>query len=939
MKKILTLVSVFTIALNAVAQRQTILINQDWKFGYGHALSFEGNYMNGTKYFNYLTKTGYGDGPADENFDDRAWRTVNLPHDWAVELPFSPNGSHSHGYKALGYKFPENSVGWYRKNIEIPQDDYGKKISIAFEGVFRNSDVWINGFFLGHEMSGYLGFEYDVTDYINYGGNNVITVKTDAVLEEGWFYEGAGIYRNVWLKKTNYLNIAPDGIFASSEISGNNAELTVRTNVRNQAGETKNFTITYKLSDDKGNVVKTEKLSQQKIDGITEKTVYKKIQANGIKLWSIENPNLYNLEITIEENGKPIDNQTIKIGFRTIEFTTDKGFFLNGKHTKIIGANIHQDFAGVGVAVEKPLQIARVKMLKNAGFNAIRTSHNPVNPELLDVCDSLGLLVLTETRLQGINDYHFSQLKRLIFRDRNHPSIIAWSIGNEEWQIESNIKGERITRTLQNYAKTLDSTRMYTVAISGGCGYGSSESIELMGFNYLAQCDIDNYRKNHINQPGWLTEETSGCGTRGIYIADSANCHMTQMDRAGGVSIERGYKFAMEREWMSGLFFWTGFDYRGEPTPFAYPAVVSQFGIMDLCGFWKDETWYININNSQQPKIHLFPHWNFNGHEGETIDVWAYTNCDEAELFLNKKSLGKISAPKYGHCSWKVPYKPGTLSVKAYKNGKLAAQDEIKTSGKAESIILTPDKTTFSKNQSDIILVTISTQDAKKINVPDANNKLEFEISGPAEIIGTGNGDPSSLENEVEISQSHPLKIKATKELTISDTINWKKETKDAKPSQWRDALVYDRNEKWYDYHDTILAIKAEFDIDNFDTKNTYTLFSKSILLNQNIYINGVEIASNIQRDAQQSFLIDNKILHKGKNEIIYIGQKIRKATRWDEPNTDPGCIGETIAAKQYKRSMFNGLALVILKTKPQQGEIKLTAKSQGLKTGELILR
>lgn len=930
MKRLLSLIPILALTVGAYAQRETVLINKNWKFAYGHALSFEGNFMNGTKYFNYLTKTGYGDGPADENFDDRAWRTLDLPHDWAVELPFSPNGSHSHGYKALGYKFPENSVGWYRKNIEISQDDYGKKISLVFEGVFRNSDVWVNGFFLGHEMSGYLDFEYDITDYLNYGGNNVITVKADAVLEEGWFYEGAGIYRNVWLKKTNYLNIAPNGIFATSEINGNNADLTVRTSVRNQNSETKNFTLSYKIVDATGNVVKTSKSNQIKIDGITEKTVYQKIQLQNIKLWDIENPNLYTLKIDIEENGKQIDNQDVKIGFRTVKFTADKGFFLNGKHVKIIGSNIHQDFAGVGVAVEKSLQIARVKMMKEAGFNAVRTSHNPVNTEFLDVCDSLGMLVLTETRLEGINDYHFSQLKRLIFRDRNHPSIIAWSIGNEEWQIESNIKGERITRTLQNYAKTLDSTRMYTVAVSGGCGYGSSESIELMGFNYLAQCDIDEYRKKHLNQPGWLTEETSGCGTRGTYIADSANCHMQQMDREGGTSIERGYKFAMEREWMSGLFFWTGFDYRGEPTPFAYPAIGSQFGIMDMCGFWKDETWYIKINSTTQPMIHLFPHWNFSGHEKETIDVWAYTNCDQAELFLNKKSLGKVAAPKYGHCSWKVPYTAGTLTVKAYKNGKMVAQDEVKTTGKPSEIVLTPQK------QNDIVLVTVNTKDAKNLIVPDANNKIEFEISGPAKIIGVGNGDPSSLENDVEFENSQALRIKTTKELTITNLNNWENEVKNSKQSDWRVALFYDRTEKWDYYHDTLLVVKAEVNIDNLNEKNTYNLYSKSILLNQSIYINGQKVASNIKRDEIQSFLLDNKILRKGKNEIVYVGQKIPKSSRWDEPNTDPGCIGETIPANNYNRSLFNGSALVIIKTLPQKGEIKLTAKSKGLKDGEL---
>ena len=913
--------------------REKISINDGWKFSFGNASSPKENFMAGTRYFNYLTKTGYGDGPADQNFDDRAWRTLNLPHDWAVEVPFNPAASHSHGYKQVGWAYPETSIGWYRKRLTIPQSDYGKKISVLFDGVFRNSEVWLNGFYLGQEQSGYLDFQYDITDYINYGGENVITVKADASLEEGWFYEGAGIYRDVWLVKTNPLHIKKDGIFVTSNVNGNAADIKARINVQNENLAAQNAVIDIALKDSKGAVIATKRSASTEIKGVSEHEFVMQLSASNISLWSVENPNLYTVEVSVNNDGKKTDAQTVKIGFRTTEFTADKGFFLNGKHLKIVGVNIHQDFAGVGCAVPKALQIERVKMLKQYGFNGIRTSHNPVNPDLLDACDSLGMLILEETRLEGINDYHKTQLQRMIFRDRNHPCIIAWSVGNEEWQIESNIYGERITRTIQAYAKTLDSTRMITAAVSGGCGYGTSESLELMGFNYLAQCDIDEYRKKHLTQPGWLTEETSGCGTRGIYFPDSTACHVPQYDRAGGTSIERGYKFCLEREWMSGLFYWTGFDYRGEPSPFSYPAISSQFGILDVCGFPKDAAFYILANNTQQPVIHLFPHWNFKGHEGETIQVWAYTNCEAAELFVNKKSLGKKTLDKYGHLSWDVKYAPGEIMIKGYNKGKVVATDSHKTSGDAQNIVLNASTT------GDIALVSVSATDKKGLEVPDAAQNIRFEISGAAEILGVGNGDPSSLENDREFANSFGAKITAQKELTLTSLNNWQAQVNSAKSTDWRDALVYDRKERWDYYHDTLLAIRCEVVLDEIDPKNTYSLFSKSILVVQDIYINGEKIAADIQRDAPQSFTLDSKILKKGKNEVMFVGKKIRKSSRWDEPNTDPGVIGVMVPARGYTRNLFSGKALVVVKIQPQAGEVILKATSDGLKGAQIKIK
>ncbi len=943
MRKFIKNLSLAILAAGAVsqglAQRSVQSINADWKFAFGNAQSIKDNYMTGTRYFNYLTKTGYGDGPTASAFDDRAWRTVSIPHDWAVEVPFAPNASHSHGYKTVGWAFPETSLGWYRKKITIPQSDYGKKISLLFEGIFRNSEVWINGFYLGGEQSGYLDAQYDITDYINYGGENVVAVKADASLEEGWFYEGAGIYRNVWLIKTNPVHVAKDGIFVTTNINGNNSDVDVRIDVQNEDLRQHNVRLKAKVRDLHGKLIVSADIPSCDVRAVDSHKFVYQLKANNIKLWSPDEPNLYLLEVSVEADGNIVDIKTVRFGFRTVEFTSDKGLFLNDKHLKIVGVNIHQDFAGVGCAVTKPLQIERVKMLKSWGFNGIRTSHNPVNVDLLDVCDSLGMVVLEETRLEGINDYHKSQLRRMMERDRNHPAIIAWSVGNEEWQIESNIYGERITRTIQAYAKTIDSTRMITAAVSGGCGYGTSESIELMGFNYLAQCDIDKYREKHLSQPGWLTEETSGCGTRGIYWADSSICHIPQFDRAGGTSIERGYKFCMEREWMSGLFYWTGFDYRGESTPFSYPANSSYFGILDLCGFPKDAAYYIKANTTTAPMVHVLPHWNHAGHEGENVDVWAYSNCDEVELIVNKKSMGKQPVPKYGHCAWNVKYKPGTIEVRGYRKGVLAATEEIKTSGSAASVVLQASKPAVSKNAEDIVLVSVRALDGKGIPVPDASNKLTFSISGPGEIVGVGNGDPSCLENDREYQRNVALPIRLQKELTVSSLANWQAEVESAKMKDWRQALVYDRSEKWYDYHDTLLVVRCGFEIPDFADNASYMLYSKSILMDQSIYVNGTLVARNIQRDAPQQFKIDRNILREGKNEICYVGQKIRKGYEWDEPNTDPGCVGQMVPAAQYSRSLFSGKAMVVVKTTGKPGSITITAKGDGLKEGKVTVK
>lgn len=732
-----------------VVGREHLLMDFGWRFSLGHATDYTKDFGTGTGYFTHFAKAGYGDGAAAPAFKDSAWREVDLPHDWAVELSFSGSASHSHGYKTIGWKYPETSVGWYRKKFNIPSTDLGRKISIQFDGIHRNSTVWVNGFYVGNEPSGYASSTYDVTDYLNYGGENTVAVRVDASIEEGWYYEGAGIYRHVWLNKTDRLHVAQYGTFVTSEINGDNAELTVRTKVENQYAQSKSFTIEQMLLDANNQQVASKKLENISLNGNLDNTYFQKIKLQKPMLWSLENPYLYKLKTDIIADGKIVDSYTTNVGIRTVRFDPNKGFFLNGKSVKILGTNVHQDHAGVGTAIPDALQEFRIKKLKEMGSNAIRTSHNPATPELLDACDRLGMLVMDENRLMGINREHFDLLERFMVRDRNHPSVVIWSVGNEEWAIESNEKGARITKTMQEFAQKLDSSRAFTVAISGGWENGSGKTTQVMGYNYIVQGNIDEHHKNFPWQSGIGTEESNTIGTRGVYVDDKENGRMAASNRMPeNVGTESGWKFYAARPFLSGLFFWTGFDYRGEPNPLAWPAVNSQFGIIDLCGFPKDIFYYLKSWWGKESVMHIMPHWNWKGSEGKPINVTVYSNAEEVELILNGKSLGKKPMETNGHLKWSVIYKPGTLMAKGFVKGKLTVSEKIQTSDESAKIELIADRMELNADGEDVAIITVRINDKKNRLVSTANNEVTFTLNGPGKIIGVGNGDPASHEPE-----------------------------------------------------------------------------------------------------------------------------------------------------------------------------------------------
>ena len=750
---------VFLLAVAPVcAQRRTVSLDRGWKFAFGNAADPAKDFGCGTEYFNYLTKANsiHNTGPYSMKFDDSGWEPVDVPHDFVVRLPFSAEASHSHGYKTVGWKYPETSVGWYRRTFRLDSLDRGKHVAITFDGIFRDSRVWVNGFYCGGEPSGYLSQTYDITDYANFGGENVVCVRADATLEEGWFYEGGGIYRHVWLTKTSPLHISQDGISISTTFRKgySRALLNVRTDLFNASHDTVRGSVRYSVLDaegrqiaattDEGNPTRRLRFLPMQ----TRRSAFQYIiPIDNPQLWSPDTPYLYTLVAEVIVGGKTVDNKAVRFGVRDVVFDKDRGLLLNGKPLKIKGVNMHQDHAGVGAAIPDALQAYRIRRLKQLGCNAYRSSHNPMSPAMLDVCDSLGMLVIDETRLAGINANETSALRRMIERDRNHPSVILWSAGNEEWGIEWDKKGERIAATMRDYCHLYDPSRPMTFATSGGPTV--EVPVDVAGYNYIMQNPVDEHRRNYPDRRCYGSEETTGCGTRGVYFPDAEGRWMPALNRVMDQrdstfnQIERGWRFYAERPWAAGCFFWTGFDYRGEPNPMKFPATGSQFGILDYCGFAKDEAEYLRAWWTDDTVLHILPHWNLAGHEGEEVSVWAYSNCDEVELFCNGKSLGRQTMPRYGHLEWTAVYRPGRLKAVGYKAGRRVCQTVVATAGAPAQIRAAADRTLLAADGADVAVVDITLHDRRGTLVPDANVPLTLSVEGNACILGVGNGNPA----------------------------------------------------------------------------------------------------------------------------------------------------------------------------------------------------
>ena len=743
-------------ALAAVAPRERLLFDFGWKFTLGngcdpaHDLGFGADQGDFAKTGDFAF--------AKAKFDDSKWRAVDLPHDWAVELPFVDDEAlKSHGYKPLGRRYPETSVGWYRRAFDVPVSDEGKRVSVEFDGAFRDVIVFVNGCFVGRNNNGYAPFHFDITDFLAVGATNYIVARVDASFGDGWFYEGAGFYRHVWLTKTDALHLGKWDSVVRSEVSADGAALSLTTLVVNEGKQPESAKVSWQILDSGGKVVATAETPAQavSVDGSGSFTTTAKI-ANP-SLWSVDEPNLYTAIVTVESDGKSRDAERINFGVRTAVFDANKGFSLNGKSMKIQGTCNHQDHAGVGAAVPDRLQWYRLAVLRSMGCNSVRTSHNMPTPEWVDACDRMGITMMCETRQMSSNPEGLAQLEVMVKRYRNSPSIIIWSIGNEEWQLQNEEaeEGQKIAATMVRRCHELDPTRVVSAAVNGNNEKGITLSLDIVGFNYNLQFP-DHYHAQNPNRALVGSETSSAISTRGSYVTDPMRNLVNDYDGVvpWGETAEEWWKFYGTREWEAGGFAWTGFDYRGEPTPYGWPSINSQFGIVDMCGFPKDTYFYYKAWWGTEPTLHLFPHWNFEGREGEMIPVWVYSNLEEVELFVNGVSQGSQKVPHLGHVQWNVKYMPGVIEARASRDGKVALTEKRETTGPTMAIRLTTDRTEIQADGEDLVFIKVEALDKEGRPVPTADNLISFKVEGEGKLIGVGNGDPNCQQSDKEPKRS-----------------------------------------------------------------------------------------------------------------------------------------------------------------------------------------
>ncbi|MFT4089101.1 MAG: beta-galactosidase GalA [Asticcacaulis sp.] len=751
---------------DSLAPRERLLLDFDWTFAFGHAADQSKDFDYGIALRTHAKQGARVANNVGPDYDDSGWRKLNLPHDWAVELPFakSPEGTPSngpdeedmlaaHGYKPVGRPYPETSIGWYRKVLPVTTTDAGKRLWLEFDGVFRNATIIVNGFLLKQHGSGYTSFQVDITDFINTDDKpNILVVRVDATEGEGWFYEGAGIYRHVWLVKANPVHIPQWGVWAHGSADG---KARVHISLKNTLPEARPVSFVTTLHDADNRPV-TSADGRLSLNAHETREVDFSFTIDAARPWSLEDPHLYRVVTQLFEDNKVIDSFVTYLGLRDLKFDAEKGFFLNGKPVKLKGTNNHQDHAGVGAAIPDALNVWRLEQLKTMGNNAYRCSHNPPTPEVLTACDRLGILVIDETRKMSSSEDGLYQLEAMIRRDRGHPSVILWSICNEE-PLQGTDRGIKVAKTMKSLANRLDPTRQVTAALDNSFGKGITHTVDVLGFNYRHHL-MEQFHADYPNIPILGSETGSTVSTRGEYFNDPDKSFLRAYDSEHpwwASTAEAYWPLFDEKPYIAGAFIWTGFDYRGEPTPYnRWPAISSQFGVLDTCGFPKDNYYYYRAWWRSEPLLHLFPHWDWAGKEGETIPVWVHSNLDEVELFHNGKSLGRKPVVKNRHLAWDATYAAGNITAYGYQGGKVVLKQVRETTGKPTRLVLTPDRTTLAANGRDVAIFKVEAFDAKGRHVPRADNLVRFEVSGPADVIGVGNGNPASHEAD-KATQRH----------------------------------------------------------------------------------------------------------------------------------------------------------------------------------------
>ena len=756
--------------------------------------------------FDFGWKFLKGDAPGAEAaaFADAGWRALDLPHDWSVEGPFAQNELSG----GAGGNAP-TGMGWYRKRFRVPASYQGRNVAIEFDGVYQNSEVWINGQYLGKRPFGYISFSYDLTPHLNWSGENVVAVKVDNSRQPGsrW-YSGSGIYRHTWLTAVNPTHVTQWGTFVTTpRVSKEAASVNVRTRVRNARAAAAACTLVTAIVDRDGKVAQSQEVSEQ-IAPNGEYEFTQQLTVTQPNLWSVNAPYLYTVRSTVSVGGQISDEYDTPFGMREAIFDADRGFLLNGEHVKLNGVCLHHDAGCAGAAVPERVWERRFEILREMGCNAIRTSHNPPAPEFLDLCDRMGFLVMNEAfdewmagkgqvRGNGYSlnfaEWHERDVTDFVRRDRNHPSVVLWSCGNEIPD-QLSAHGVEILRDLLHIFHREDPTRFVTAA----CDQIAAEPraappeflglLDVVGYNYADRWRERKelyYSEDKLAHPGWRmigTESIGMGGVRGDYrgleplAPGQAAAPAPTGGRGGGRGFGRGmrgldteelWRFVRTHDYVAGDFMWTGIDYLGESF---WPNHGASSGCIDSCGFPKDGYYFYQSQWTTKPMVHLFPHWNWKGREGQFLTVVCYTNCDNVELFLNGKSVGMkgYAFPRFGmqgrygqagpqamngvrttddlHLAWDVPYEPGTLRAVGTKNGQVAATQEIATTGEAAAIELSVDRDTIRADRRDVAHVTVKVVDAQGRVHPDADNEIVFEVQGEGKLIGLDNGDMSNAE-------------------------------------------------------------------------------------------------------------------------------------------------------------------------------------------------
>lgn len=748
MKKILSIIlSAFAVlsapAVSAENVREVLSLDKGWRFHKGD-IPFPEIKGHSISYNN--AKAGQAWGAASATYDDSSWRIVDLPHDWAIEGRVDSTANISQGYYHRG-------IGWYRRQFRLSPEDNGKHIELQFDGIATHATIWVNGTVLHRNWCGYTSMYIDITPYVTYGDKiNTVAVRVDADAQEGWWYEGAGIYRHTWLVKRSPLHIITDGVYANPVKKDDGKwEIPVEVTLYNIGEQPAKGNVEVEVYDPDGSLAASGKATAE-TGVLATGTVSLPLTVSDPLLWSPDSPVLYKVIAKVTQNGRIVDSAETKCGFRTVRFDAETGFWLNGKNIRIKGVCNHQDHAGVGVAVPDALWEFRLRKLKEMGVNAYRAAHNPMSKEFMDACDSMGIMVMDENRIFNTSPEYGRQLEWLVRRDRNRPSVILWSVFNEE-PMQGTENGYEMVRRMYSAVRKLDTTRPVTAAMNGGffSEYNVSQAVDVGGFNYQID-SYDRFHKENPQLPLTSSEDGSAFMVRGEYRTDKSRNIIDSYDSEAtpwGATHRHAWRAVAERPWLAGCFYWTGFDYHGEPTPFEWPSVSSFFGILDLCGFPK-AAYYLHqaqwIEN--RPVLEIIPHWNWPADSlGRAVKVMVFSNVDKVRLKLNGKTVSEQDVDPYEMNTWEVPYKPGRLEAIGYKGGKVVAKSVVETAGEAVSLRLTPYRSSMTSDR-DAVPVTLDAVDSKGRHVPVADDMVTFSISGPGSIIGLGNGNPNSHEPE-----------------------------------------------------------------------------------------------------------------------------------------------------------------------------------------------